>query len=120
MPVNSGLHLVLDQLLHQVRTDDVLAEALLLEQFEMSQRRAGIRQVLEVRRPRPVLQVGEVGDKGGLREELLGGEVVEIERVREGLDELEGTVSIRMDANGLKDQAAELTSSSISKRVKPP
>lgn len=55
----------------------------------MPQRRPGIREVLDVRRPRPVLEVGEVGDKGGLREEFLGREVVEVEGVGEGLDELQ-------------------------------
>lgn len=54
----------------------------------MAQRRPGIRQVLEVRRPAPVLEVGEVGDEGGLAEQLLRGEVVQVVRVREGLDEL--------------------------------
>jgi hypothetical protein len=34
------------------------------------------------------LQVGEVGDEGGLTEDLLRGEMVEIVRVREGLDKL--------------------------------
>ena len=94
MPVNSGFHLVLDQFLHQVGADDVLAKALLLKQFKVTQRRTRIRQVLEIRRSRPVLRVSEVGDKGGLREELLGGEVIEIERVREGLDKLKGKVNI--------------------------
>lgn len=54
----------------------------------MAQGRARVRQVLEVRRPGPVPQVGEVGDEGGLREELLRREVVEVEGVGERLDEL--------------------------------
>lgn len=54
----------------------------------MLERRARVRQVFEIWRFRPVLQVGKVGDKGRLREEFLGGEVVEIEGICEGLDEL--------------------------------
>ncbi len=60
----------------------------------MSQRRARVRQVLEVRRSAPVLQVGEVGDKGGLGQEFLRREVVEVEWVRERLDKLPANVSI--------------------------
>jgi hypothetical protein len=88
MPVHGRLHLVLDELLHQIRADDILAKTLLLEQLKVPQGWPRVRQVLEVRRPGPVLQVGQVGDEGGLGEELLGGEVVEVERVGEGLDEL--------------------------------
>lgn len=47
-----------------------------------------IRQVLEVRRSAPVLQIREVGDKRGLAKELLGREVGEVLGVGEGLNEL--------------------------------
>jgi hypothetical protein len=89
MPIDGGLHLLLDQPLHQVRAHNVLAEALLLQQLEVAQGRARVRQVFEVGRAAPVAQVGEVGDKGGLGEDLLRREVVEIVWVGEGLDELE-------------------------------
>lgn len=88
MPLHAAPHPLLHQPLHQVRADNVLPEALLLQQLEVSQRRAGVRQVFQVRRPRPVLEVGEVGDERGLREELLRGQVVEVEGVGEGLDKL--------------------------------
>lgn len=55
----------------------------------MPQRRARVRKVFEVRRLRPVLEVVEVGDELGPREILLCGQVVEVERVCEALDELD-------------------------------
>ena len=88
MPIDRSLHLVLDQPLDQVGAHDVLPEALLLQQLQVPQGRAGIRQVLEVRGPAPVAEVGEVGDEGGLGEDLLGCEVVQVVGVGEGLDEL--------------------------------
>lgn len=36
----------------------------------------------------PVLQVGKVGDEGGVLEVFLGGEMVEVEGRGKGLDEL--------------------------------
>lgn len=88
MPLHRRLHLLLHQPLHQVRAHNVLPEPLALQQLQVPQRRPRVRQVLEVRRLGPVLQVVEVGDKGGLGEELLGGEVVEVVRVGERLDKL--------------------------------
>ena len=88
MPVHGGLHLLLDQSLHQVRADNVLPEPLLLQQLEVPQRRAREGQVFKVRRTRPVLEIVQVGDKGGLAEELLRSEVVEVEGVRERLNKL--------------------------------
>lgn len=88
VPLHRGLHALLHQPLHHIWAHDLLAKHLLLQQLEVAQRRARVRQVLEVRRLVPVLEVGEVGDKRGLAEELLGGEVVEVVRVGEGLDEL--------------------------------
>jgi hypothetical protein len=76
MPVQRGLHLALDERLHQVRADDVLPEALLLEQLQVAQCWTWVGQVLEVRRPGPVLEVIKVRDEGRLRKELLGGQVV--------------------------------------------
>lgn len=54
----------------------------------MFQCRPRIRQVLEVWRSAPVLQIREVGDKRGLVEELLGREVGEVLGIGEGLNEL--------------------------------
>ncbi len=88
MPLHRAPHALLHQPLHQVRAHDVLPEALLLQQLEVAQRRPRIRQVLQVRRAAPVLQVGEVGDERGLRQELLRGEMIEVKRVRERLDKL--------------------------------
>lgn len=88
MPLHRSLHLVLYQLLHQVGAHNILSKPLFLEELKVLERRARVRQVFEIWRFRPVLQVGKVGDKGRLREEFLGGEVVEIEGICEGLDEL--------------------------------
>lgn len=88
MPVYDRLQAPLYQPLHQIGAQDVLPEALLLQQLEVAQRRPRVREVLYVRRPAPVPEVGEVGDEGRLDEELLGREVVEVQRVRERLDEL--------------------------------
>lgn len=88
MPIERGLHAIFNQALHQVGTDDVLAKAFLLQQLEVVERRAGVGEVLEVGRLGPVLQVVEVGDKGGLGEELLSRKVVEIERICKRLDKL--------------------------------
>lgn len=89
VPLHSRPHLLLVQSVDHVRPYDALTERLLLQQLQVAQRRARVVQVLEVRRARPVLQVGEVGDEGGLGEELLVGEIVEIEGIGKGLDELE-------------------------------
>lgn len=55
----------------------------------MPERRARIRQVLEVGRPGPVLQVVEVSHEGGLGKEFLGSNMVEVVGVCEGLDKLD-------------------------------
>lgn len=93
MPLYDRLQPALDQPLHQVGAQDVLPEALVLQQLEVAQRRPRVREVLDVRRPGPVAEVGEVGDEGRLDEELLGREVVEVQRVRERLDELRGVAA---------------------------
>lgn len=92
MPLHRRLHLVLNQPLHQVRAHDVLPEPLLLQQLEVAQRRPRKGKILEVRRPGPVLQIGEVGDEGGLGEELLRREVVQVVGVGERLDKLRITL----------------------------
>lgn len=89
MPFHRGPHILLHQPPHQIRTHDILPKPLLLQQLQVPERRARIRQVLEVGRPSPVLQVVEVSHEGGLGEELLGGNMVEVVGVREGLDELD-------------------------------
>ena len=116
MPLHSRLHAILNQPLDKIRAHDVLAESLLLKQLQVTQRRARISQVFEIRRPAPVLQVGEVGDKRGLGEEFLRREVVEVEWVCEGLNKL-----WRVSVFCPYKQASKLfwnciTSSSISKR----
>ena len=55
----------------------------------MLQRRAGIRKIFHVGRPRPILQVIEVRDELGFGKVFLRGEVVEVVRVGEALDKLE-------------------------------
>ena len=88
MPVHRGLDALRHQDLYQVGADDVLAELGLLQELEVLQGRAGIGQVLEVGRALPVLEVGQVGDEGGLAQVFLRREVVEVEGVSERLDEL--------------------------------
>ena len=91
MPRNRSLRALLEQPLHEVRAQNIPPEALPLQQLEVPQRRARVREVLDVRRLGPVLEVVEVGDEFGAREVLLRGEVVEVEGVREALDELDTT-----------------------------
>lgn len=81
-PLKTALYTAVGQHLHQLGADDLLAKFLLLQELEVLQRRSGVGEKLEVRRFVPVLEVGEVGDERGLREQLLGGEVVEVEGVR--------------------------------------
>lgn len=88
MPFHCGLHPLRCDGLRKVRADNVLAELLLLQKLEHLERRGGVCQVPEVGRARPVLQVVEVGDEGRVRQELARGEVVEILRVGQRLDEL--------------------------------
>lgn len=88
MPVDRGLHTALYQPVDDVRAHDLLAKCFVLEKLEVAQCRTGVGQVFEIGRTVPVLKVGEVGDKARLAEEFLGGEVVEVEGVCEGLDEL--------------------------------
>ena len=88
VPFHRRLHTLRHQHLHQIGTDDLLAEALFLQQLEVLQRRAGIRQVFEIWRSAPVLEVVEVCDKGWVCQELSGGEMVEVLWVGQGLDEL--------------------------------
>jgi hypothetical protein len=66
------------------------------------QRRARVDQVFQIRRLAPISEVCQVRDKGGIREELLRCEVVQVERVGEGLYELNVVVvSILRQRNGL-------------------
>lgn len=55
VPVHGGLHALGHHGGDELRRDDTLAEGLLLQQLEVAQRRAGVCEVLEVRRPAPVL-----------------------------------------------------------------
>jgi hypothetical protein len=88
MPLYRRLHLLLDQPLDQVRAHNILSEPLLLQKFEVAQCRPRIGQILEVRRFGPVLQIGKVGDEGGLGEELLRRKMVQVVRIGERLYEL--------------------------------
>ena len=74
--------------MREIRADDILPELLLLQELEHLEGRGRKREVLQVRRACPVLQIVEVRDEGGVRQELAGCEVVEILRVRQGLDKL--------------------------------
>lgn len=98
VPLDGGLCALLDQCGDEVRTNDVAPEPLLLQQLEVLERWARIGEIFEVRRLAPVLQVLEVLDKGGLLEELLGGEVIQIVWVGERLDKLELNLEARVAA----------------------
>lgn len=89
MPLHRSLHLVLNQPLDQVRAHNVLPESLLLQKLQVAQSRSRVCQVFQVRRLGPILEVVEVSDEGGLSEELLRREVVEIVGIGERLDKLQ-------------------------------
>ena len=88
VPVDARLLPLDSERLHQLRADDILPEFLLLEQLEVLEGRAGVVQVRDIGGSGPILQVGEVRDKGGIVEEFLGCEMIQVEGVCEGLDEL--------------------------------
>lgn len=88
MVLDAGAHSLLDEAVDEFRVDDVLAEPLLLEKLQVPDGGARVRQVLQVGRASPVLEVGQVVDKGRLREELARGKVVEVLWVGESLDKL--------------------------------
>jgi len=88
VPFHCRLHALGHQSLDQIGTDDILAEAFFLKQLEALQRRPWVCQVLEVWRSAPVLEIVEVCDKRGVRQELSRGKVVEVLWVGEGLDKL--------------------------------
>lgn len=67
MPRDRSLRALLQQPLHQVGAEDIAPEILSLQELEVFQRRTRIREVFEVRRLRPVLEVVEVGDELGSR-----------------------------------------------------
>jgi len=87
VPLDGSSHSLHRERLGKVGADDVLPELLLLQQLEVLQG-GRVRDVLEVRRSGPVLEVVEVGDKGRVGEQLARGEMVEVLRVPQGLDEL--------------------------------
>jgi hypothetical protein len=96
VPVDARLLALYDKRLNQLGADDILPEFLLLKQLEVLEGRAGVGQVLEVRRLAPVLQVLEVLDESGIREQLLRCQVVEIERVGERLNKLREATGERL------------------------
>jgi hypothetical protein len=118
-PLHGGPRPLLHQPHHGLRTQDIGPELLLLQQLQGLQRRARVGQVPEIRRPRPVLQVVQVGDEARLLEVLLCGEVIEVGGRGERLHELETISRWGGGGDGVGDWAGT-TSSSISKRVKPP
>lgn len=92
MPVDRGLHALIHECHHHIRANDLLSECFLLEELQMSQCRAGIGKVFEIRRLAPVLEICKICNKGGLAEELLGCKMVEVGWVCKGLNELRNLV----------------------------
>lgn len=82
MPRHRSLGPLLQKPLHEVRAQNIPPEALPLQQVEVPQRRARVREVFDVGRLGPVAEVVEVGDELGAGEVLLRGEVVEVVGVR--------------------------------------
>lgn len=88
MVLDASAHSLLHEAVHKLRTDDLLAELLLLEKLQVLDGGTWVRQVLQVGRAGPVLEVGQVVDKSWLREKLARGKVVEVLWVGERLDKL--------------------------------
>ena len=65
-------------------------ELFFLKELKVLYCRTGVGEVLEVGRSRPVKEVLEVGDKFGIVEEVLIGEMAHVRWVGERLNELEG------------------------------
>ena len=67
MPLHCRLHPFRHQSMREVWANNVVAELLLLQELEHLESRRGERQVLQVGRARPVLEIIEVRDEGGIR-----------------------------------------------------
>ena len=80
-------HPPLRQPAHHLGAEHLSPKPFLLQQLQHLQRRSRIRQELGILWPREVEQIVEVGDEGRLLEEMDRGEMVEVERIGEGLDE---------------------------------
>lgn len=117
VPVDARLHALLPQTFDQVRADNILPELFLLQQLKILQGRPRVGEILEVRRPAPVLEIVEVGDKGWIAEELPGSQMVQVQRVAECLNELRILLTMMYVRSG---ELIKHTSSSSSKRVYPP
>jgi len=91
MPFNRSFDSFCRQFLDELRTNDVLAETFSLQQLEVFKRRPRIIEVFDVWRPAPVLEICKVRDKSGIVQELLRRKMVEVERIREALYELNNT-----------------------------
>lgn len=98
MPIHGCFRSLGSQRLDELRTDNILSEALLLQKLEMLEGRAGVVQVLEIGRSGPVSQVGKVCDEGRFAKEFLGCEVIQVEGVRERLDKLEHLLATKRRA----------------------
>jgi len=88
VPLHAGAHSLHHERIDQVGTDDVLPKLLLLEELQVLDSWAGVGQVLEKGRASPVLQVGKVVDKSGVREVLARGEMVQVLRIGNRLNKL--------------------------------
>jgi len=66
MPLNGCLHTLTNHEVHKIWTDNVLPKLFLLEQLEVLECRSGVGKVFDIWWARPVLQIVEVGDEGGV------------------------------------------------------
>lgn len=88
VPVDACFLSLGSEKLYQLGTDDLLAESLLLKELKVLQCRTRPCEISQIRRAAPVLQVFEILDECGVGQELLRCEVIQVEGIRERLDEL--------------------------------
>jgi len=117
MPYDCSLHALEFQLPRHIWNKDFLTEPFALQKLQHPKRRRGIRQVFEIRRSRPVLQIVKVGNEGGIRQVFARCQPVYILRIGKGLDKL---WAVSIEENVIEEERATiLTSSSSSNRVCP-
>lgn len=91
-PFNALLH----QHPHHLRAQNLGAKPLFLQQLQRPNRRPRVAQILDVFRPRPVLQIFQVGDEIWSLKQFERGEVVEVERGGKHGDEFEFELEARV------------------------
>lgn len=96
MKLQTSLNTLLHQHPHHLRAQNLRAKPLLLQQLQRPNRRPRVAQILDVFRPRPVLQIFQVGNKLWSLKQFERGEVVEVERGGQHGDEFEFELEARV------------------------